>query len=74
MILQQVLTILLGISLGINLIMGVRMQKLNDAITALNAAITALQGRVAGSVPVAQVEAAADQITAAATTLGTIAS
>lgn len=64
---------LLVASMAVNLWMGVRMQKLNDAIAALNAAITALQGRVVGSVPVAQVEAAADQINAAATTLGTIA-
>lgn len=58
-----VITILIG---------AILVQRLTDAISALNVAITALQGRVAGSVPVAQVEAAADQINAAVATLNSI--
>lgn len=50
------------------------MDKLNSSLADLTAAITALQARVVGAVPVAQVEAAAAQIEAAVATLNTIAS
>jgi len=50
-----------------------QMDKLNTSLANLTAAITALQGRVSGSVPVAQVEAAATQIDAAVATLNSIA-
>lgn len=49
------------------------MDKLNASLADLTTAITRLQGRVAGSVPVAQVEAAATQIDAAVATLNSIA-
>lgn len=54
-------------------LIGVQVDKLNSSIAALTAAITALQGRIAGSVPVAQVEAAAAQIDQAVATLNSTA-
>jgi len=55
------------------LLLGVQVDKLNASISALTAAITALQGRIAGSVPVATVEAAAAQIDQAVATLNSTA-
>lgn len=48
------------------------MAELNQAVSDLNTAITALQARMAGHVPVAQVQAAAAQVQQAVATLNAI--
>lgn len=54
-------------------ILEAKMDELNKAIGDLNAAVAALQGRTAGSVPLAAVQAAAVQIEAAVATLNGVA-